>query len=63
MTAIVRNPGIQGGEPIFRGTRIPVKALFDYLEGGQTINEFVDDFEGMTLELALMALQEAQQHI
>lgn len=63
MTAIVRNPGIQGGEPVFQGTRIPVKALFDYLEGGQTIDEFVSDFEGMTRDLAIAALKEAQQHI
>lgn len=48
MAVIVRDSDIQGGQPIFQGARIPVKALFEYLEGGQTIREFVEDFEGMT---------------
>jgi len=63
MAVIVRDSDIQGGQPIFQGARIPVKALFEYLEGGQTIREFVEDFEGMTREMANAALKEAQQRL
>ena len=38
---------ILGGTPVFFGTRVPIKNLFDYLEGGETIQEFLSDFEGV----------------
>lgn len=41
---IVKDPKILGGTPVFRGTRVPFQALLDYLEGGQTLDEFLDDF-------------------
>jgi uncharacterized protein (DUF433 family) len=44
------NPNIQGGTPVFRGTRVPLKALFDYLEAGDTVNTFLDDFPTVTRE-------------
>jgi uncharacterized protein (DUF433 family) len=40
------NPEILGGTPVFYGTRVPVKNLFDYLETGESIDEFLADFEG-----------------
>ena len=40
---IVKDPEIMGGAPVFRGTRVPLKGLFDYLEGGQTLEEFLDN--------------------
>lgn len=48
---------ILGGTPVFHGTRVPVQALLDYLEGGQTIDEFLDDFPTVTREMAVAALE------
>jgi len=41
---IVKNPDILGGTPVFRGTRVPVQVLFDYLEGGETLEDFLEGF-------------------
>ncbi len=57
---IVRDPGILGGTPVFRGTRVPFQALLDYLEGGQTLDEFLDDFPTVTREAAVAALEIAK---
>jgi uncharacterized protein (DUF433 family) len=55
---IVRDPEILGGAPVFRGTRVPFQALLDYLKGGQTLDEFLDDFPTVTRDTAVAALQE-----
>jgi len=52
---IVKDPEILGGTPVFRGTRVPFQALLDYLEGGQTLAEFLDDFPTVTREAAVSA--------
>lgn len=57
---IVRNPQVLGGTPVFRGTRVPFQALLDYLEGGQTLNEFLDDFPTVSREAAVAALEQAK---
>jgi uncharacterized protein (DUF433 family) len=54
---IAKDRDILGGTPVFRGTRVPVQALLDYLEGGQTIVEFLDDFPTVTREVAVAALE------
>jgi uncharacterized protein (DUF433 family) len=54
---ITCDPDVLAGTPVFRGTRVPFKALLDYLEGGQTLDEFLDDFPTVTREAALKALQ------
>jgi uncharacterized protein (DUF433 family) len=54
---IVKDPDILGGTPVFRGTRVPFQALLDYLEGGQTLAEFLDDFPTVTRESAISALE------
>lgn len=54
---IVKDPEILGGTPVFYGTRVPFQALLDYLEGGQTLAEFLDDFPTVTREAAISALQ------
>ncbi len=46
------NPGILGGTPVFRGTRLPVKTLFDYLADGLSLDYFLETFEGVILEQA-----------
>jgi uncharacterized protein (DUF433 family) len=58
--AIVKDPDILGGTPVFRGTRVPFQALLDYLEGGQALDEFIDDFPTVTREAAISALELAR---
>jgi uncharacterized protein (DUF433 family) len=60
MSVIVRNPNILGGTPVFRGTRVPLQNLFDYLEGGETLEVFLEGFPTVTREAALAALEEAK---
>jgi len=57
---MVRNPEILGGTAVFRGTRVPFLALLDYLEGGETLDEFLDDFPTVTREAAISALELAK---
>ena len=57
---IVRDSDVLGGTPVFRGTRVPFQALLDYLEGGQTLNEFLDDFPTVTRDAAIHALERAK---
>ena len=57
---IVKDPDILGGTPVFRGTRVPFQALLDYLEGGQTLDEFLDDFPTVTKDAAVAALEQAK---
>ncbi|HEX3586787.1 MAG TPA: DUF433 domain-containing protein [Candidatus Angelobacter sp.] len=60
---IVRDPAILSGEPVFRGTRVPFKSLTDYLEHGHTLEEFLDDFPGVTRTAAIAALEEARSSL
>ncbi len=57
---IVKDPEILGGTPVFRGTRVPFQALLDYLEGGDTLDEFLDDFPTVTREAAIASLEFAK---
>lgn len=54
---IERDPEKLGGTPVFTGTRVPVKNLFDYLEGGDSLDVFLDDFPTVTREQALSVLE------
>ena len=58
---IVRDPEIMHGVPIFRGTRVPVQTLFDYLGGGETLEDFLEGFPTVSRENALRVLKEAKQ--
>ncbi|HXT85893.1 MAG TPA: DUF433 domain-containing protein [Verrucomicrobiae bacterium] len=62
-TSIVKNPSVLSGEPVFRGTRVPFRALLDYLEGGDTLDQFLDQYPSVTRELAIAALEEAQSSL
>jgi len=57
------DPDILGGTPVFNGTRVPIKNLFDYLETGESIETFLDDFEGVRKEQVIKVLQISQQLI
>lgn len=59
-SVIIKNPAILSGEPVFRGTRVPFKSLTDYLEHGRTLNEFLEDFPGVSRDDAIAALEEAR---
>ena len=58
---IVRDPQVLGGMPVFRGTRVPFKNLLDYLEGGHTLGEFLEEFPSVTREAAIAALEHAKE--
>ena len=55
------DPGILGGTPVFYGTRVPIKNLFDYLETGETIDDFLIDFESVQKSLAISVLEISRQ--
>jgi uncharacterized protein (DUF433 family) len=57
---IVQDPDIHSGEPVFRGTRVPFQILLDYLEGGETLDEFLKQYPGVGREQAIAALEEAK---
>ncbi len=58
--AITKDPEIMHGTPVFRGTRVPVQTLFDYLEAGDSIEDFLEGFPTVSRALALQALEEAK---
>jgi uncharacterized protein (DUF433 family) len=53
------DPGILGGTPVFRGTRVPLRNLIDYLERGHSLDEFLDAFPSVLREQAIAALEAA----
>ena len=57
---ITSTPDILGGTPVFRGTRVPVQTLIEYLEGGQTIDEFLDGFPTVSRGQVIAFLEEAK---
>jgi len=59
-SVIIRDPEILGGTPVFRGTRVPFQALLDYIEGGDTLDDFLDDFPTVSREAAILALEHAK---
>ena len=58
--AIVRDPELMHGTPVFRGTRVPVQTLFDYLENGESLDEFLEGFPTVGRELAIQVLEESK---
>lgn len=58
-SVIVKDPDILGGTPVFRGTRVPVKTLIDYLSTGETIDTFLEDFPTVSRESIIRFLEEA----
>ena len=63
MNVIVKDRDILGGTPVFRGTRVPIQTLFDYLEGGETLEDFLEGFLTVTRESAIAALEEAKYEL
>jgi uncharacterized protein (DUF433 family) len=59
--AITRDSETMHGVAVFRGTRVPVQTLFEYLEGGETLEDFLEGFPTVSRSLAIEALEEAKQ--
>jgi len=57
---IIKDPDILGGEPVFRGTRVPFKILIEYLEGGDTLDQFLEQYPSVSREVAIAAIEEAR---
>jgi uncharacterized protein (DUF433 family) len=58
---ITISPEYLSGAPVFTGTRVPVQALFDYIEGGDPLDEFLDDFPDVSREHAIAVLELARE--
>ena len=62
-SVIVIEPEILGGAPCFRGTRVPLKNLLDYIEDGYPLAEFLEDFPGVSRAMAIQALEDAKESL
>ena len=60
---VCRSPEVMGGAPVFCGTRVPVQTLLDYLEGGESIDQFLDGFPSVTREQVITFLEEAKDRL
>lgn len=60
---ITKDPEILGGEPVFRGTRVPFRVLIEYLEGGDTLDQFLEQYPSVSRELAVSAIEEARSSL
>ena len=59
--AVSIDPEVMGGTPVFAGTRVPIQTLFDYLEGGDSLEEFLDDFPSVSKQQSVQVLEMAKQ--
>ena len=57
------DPEVMSGTPVFAGTRVPIQNLFDYIEGGDDLSEFLDDFPSVSKAAALTVLEMARKSI
>lgn len=60
---VVQDPEIMSGAPCFKGTRVPVKNLFDYLEGTSSTEEFLQDFPSVSRRVAVAVLEAARERL
>lgn len=62
-SVVIADPEIMGGTPIFRGTRVPLQTLIDYLEGGESIHDFLAGFPSVKESQVIAALEEMKDSI
>ena len=62
-TVVCRSPDVMGGTPVFCGTRVPVQTLLDYLEAGESIDEFVAGFPSVSREQVIEFLEAAKDRL
>jgi len=60
---VSRSPDVMGGTPVFAGTRVPIQTLLDYLEAGETIDDFLQGFPTVTREQVIAFLEEAKDRV
>ncbi len=60
---VTQNPEVLGGEPVFAGTRVPAKSLFDHLEAGDSIEQFLEGFPSVKREQVIALLEESRAHV
>ena len=60
---IQSDPEILGGTPVFRGTRVPVRSLFDHLEGGESIDDFLEGFPSVRRDQVIALLEISQERV
>jgi uncharacterized protein (DUF433 family) len=60
---VSRNSNVMGGTPVFHGTRVPVQTLFDYLEAGESIDDFLEGFPSVSREQIIAFLEEAKDRV
>jgi uncharacterized protein (DUF433 family) len=60
---VVIDPAIMSGEPCFAGTRVPVRALLDYIEGGETLDEFLEQYPTVKRKQAVSFLEQASERL
>ena len=60
---ITRDPEVMAGVAVFHGTRVPVQTLLDYVEAGETINDFLEGFPSVTREQVIAFLEEAKARV
>ena len=59
-SVVIQNPEVLGGEPVFAGTRVPAKSLFDHLEAGDSIEQFLEGFPSVKREQVITLLEESR---
>ena len=60
---VSRNKEILGGTPVFKGTRVPVKTLWDYLKAGDTVEDFLEGFPSVSRKQAIALIEQAQRKL
>jgi uncharacterized protein (DUF433 family) len=63
LPTVSRNPEIMGGTAVFHGTRVPVQTLLDYLEAGESIDDFLEGFPSVTRKRVIAFLEEAKDRV
>jgi len=63
LSVISIDSDVMGGTPVFKGSRVPIQTLFDYIEGDETIEEFLDDFPTVKKEQVIQLLEELKQQV
>ena len=62
-SVVTQHPDILGGEPVFAGTRVPAKSLFDHLEAGDSIEQFLEGFPSVKREPLIALLEDSKAHV
>jgi uncharacterized protein (DUF433 family) len=62
-SVISQTPDVMGGTPVFAGTRVPIQTLLDYLEAGESINDFLAGFPSVSREQVILFLEQAKDHL